>query len=244
MSDMGFQADWPAPAGIRTCQTTRVGGVSKGPWARLNLALHVDDEPEAVVANRTRLKSSLSLPAEPCWLEQVHGNRVLDLDRGDAGPADAAVTSSSGRVLAVMTADCLPVLMATKDGQRIAVAHAGWRGLAGGVVEAALGAIGARPTEILAWLGPAIGVDAFEVGDEVRAAFVGTDPEAGRAFTQNPRGRWQADLHALGRRALERNGVRHIFGGPVCTFGDAARFFSHRREAPCGRMASLIWRED
>jgi hypothetical protein len=242
MSDAGFAADWPAPAGVRTWQTTRVGGVSAGAYGSMNLALHVGDAAQSVAENRARLQSTLDLPSEPYWLDQVHGCRVLDLDRGQTGSADGAVTSRPGQVLVVMTADCLPVLLATKDGRRIGVAHAGWRGLASGVLDAVIEAFGCPPTELCVWLGPAISLDAFEVGDEVRAAFVATDSGAERAFDRNTRGRWQADLHALGRRALLRLGVGDVFGAPCCTFGDTGRFFSHRREAPCGRMASLIWR--
>jgi hypothetical protein len=242
MSDAGFRADWPAPASVETWQTTRVGGVSAGAYASMNLALHVGDDQAAVAENRARLRSTLALPGEPHWLDQIHGCRVLDLDRGDSGQADGAVTSRPGQVLAVMTADCLPVLLASKDGHRIGVAHAGWRGLANGVLEAAIDTFGCRPQDILAWLGPAIGQDAFEVGDEVRADFVSADSQAGRAFDRNARGRWQANLHVLAGQALERAGVSDIFGAAACSFRDASRYFSHRREAPCGRMASLIWR--
>jgi hypothetical protein len=242
MSDAGFAADWPAPAGVRTWQTTRHGGVSRNAYASLNLALHVGDETQAVATNRRQLRTTVGLPSEPSWLEQVHGHRVLDLDRGETGPADGAVTSRAGQVLAVMTADCLPVLLASKDGRRVGVAHAGWRGLASGVLQAAIDAFECEAAEILAWLGPAIGPSAFEVGGEVRENFVAIDPDSAVAFEPNDRGRWQADLHHLGRRALGNAGVMHIYGKSACTFNDARRFFSHRREAPCGRMASLIWK--
>lgn len=239
----GFAADWPAPPGVRTWQTTRQDGVSLGPYASLNLATHVGDRAEAVAENRRRLRATLNLPAEPVWLEQVHGTRVLHPDRGETGQADAAVTFEPNTVLAVMTADCLPVLLASSDGRRIGVAHAGWRGLAAGVLESAVGALESDPGAILAWLGPAIGRSAFEVGDEVRAAFVESLPGADSAFEPNARGRWQADLTALARTALARAGVGRIFGSESCTFADSERYFSHRREAPCGRMASLVWRE-
>jgi hypothetical protein len=243
MIDTGYAADWPAPAGVRTWQTTRVGGVSSGRYASLNLGLHVGDDPQAVALNRDRLGTSLGLPAEPVWLEQVHGHRVLDLDRGETGPADGAVTSKNGTVLSVMTADCLPVMLTTETGNTVGIAHAGWRGLAAGILETAVAAMTADASEILAWLGPAISRDAFEVGDEVQAAFASADPESADAFQRNARGRWQADLYALARRALNRAGVQAVYGEPACTFGNAARFFSHRREAPCGRMVSLIWLE-
>jgi len=243
MTDAGFAADWPAPAGVRTWQTTRPGGVSSGNYSSMNLAFHVGDHPEPVVTNRGLLRSSIGLPEEPCWLEQVHGRRILNLDQDEMAAADGAVTSKIGRVLVVMTADCLPVLLAANDGRQIGVAHAGWRGLVGGVVQAAVGAFGCEPTEILAWLGPAIGPDAFEVGAEVRDAFISTDAGSADWFARNARGRWQADLVGLARRALNQAGVTQIFGQPACTLSDPERYFSHRREAPCGRMASLIWRE-
>jgi YfiH family protein len=239
----GLSADWPAAPGIRTWQTLRTGGVSAGSWASLNLGTHVGDDPVAVASNRARLVRELELPAEPRWLEQVHGCRILDLDRGETGPADGAVTATPGQVLTVMTADCLPVLLAARDGSRIGVAHAGWRGLAAGVLEAAIAALGHAPGELLAWLGPAIGQAAFEVGDEVREAFITAATGAAAAFRPNSRGRWQADLHALARERLRRSGVARVYGNPQCTFSDPKQYFSHRREAPCGRMASLVWIE-
>lgn len=242
--ETGYTADWPAPERVRSWQTTRHGGVSQGTYSSLNLAAHVGDEPPAVATNRARLSDALGLPAEPVWLEQVHGIRVLNADRGVDGSADAAVSFKARRVLVVMTADCLPVLLTTSDGSRVGVAHAGWRGLASGVLEAAAGALECDPVEILAWLGPAISQPAFEVGDEVRAAFTALDPAAAGAFEQNARGRWQADLYALARAALGRAGVSKIYGGGACTYGEVERYFSHRREAPCGRMASLIWLEN
>jgi len=241
MREFGFAADWPVPARVRSWQTTRKGGVSQGPYASLNLAFHVGDDTEAVAINRVRLRAGLGLPSEPVWMDQVHGNRVLKVDAGDSGAADAAVTSEPGRVLAVMTADCLPVLLTTQGGETVGVAHAGWRGLAGGVIGAAVAAFDQAPSEMLAWLGPAIGAGAYEVGPEVRAAFVDQDPVAAAAFKRNTRGRWQADLVRLARMALLRSGVVEIYSGSVCTATHEADYFSHRREAPCGRMVSLIW---
>jgi hypothetical protein len=243
MSLAGYRADWPAPAGVATWQTTRAGGVSGGGWKSLNLGAHVGDRPEAVVRNRELLARELALPAEPRWLDQVHGTRILELDRGEAGSADGAVTATPGVVLAIMTADCLPVLLATKDGRRIGAAHAGWRGLAAGVLANAVAAFDCPPSSLQAWLGPAIGPAAFEVGPEVRAAFLARDDGAADCFTPNSRGRWQADLDGLARRQLGQSGVAAIHGRPQCTSSDPDRYFSHRREAPCGRMATLIWIE-
>jgi len=240
-AEPGLVPDWPAPARVRAFVTFRTGGVSAGAYASLNLGTHVGDDPEAVAENRRRVAARLALPSEPRWLEQVHGTTVLDLDRDALAPADGAVTAQPGVVCAVLTADCLPVLLTDRGGNRVGVAHAGWRGLAAGVVENAVAALGTSPAEILAWLGPAIGPRAFEVGDEVRAAFAAAGFETARAFVPNARGRWQADLYALARQSLARAGVTAVYGGGACTYADAERFFSHRREAPCGRMASLVW---
>jgi YfiH family protein len=234
----GFAPDWPAPPQVRAWVTER-GSAAR--YGTMNLALHVADDPAAVAANRARLRAGLRLPAEPCWLEQVHGTRILDLDGEASGPADGAVTARPGVVCAVLTADCLPVLLCDAAGQRVAVAHAGWRGLLNGVLPAAVAAIGRPPAELLAWLGPAIGQAAYEVGAEVREAFVARAPAAEMRFDPNLQGRWQADLYGLARDALAAAGVRSVHGGGYCTYTEAERFFSHRREAPCGRMATLIW---
>lgn len=237
--------DWPAPAGIRAAFTLRTGGVSQPPFDTCNIAAHVGDEPRAVAENRAALRASLALAAEPAWLEQVHGHRVVDLDGptplASLGPADAAVTRTPGRICAIQVADCMPVLFAAADGSGVGAAHAGWRGLAGGVLEATVRAMRAPPGELLAWLGPAIGPAHFEVGDEVRAAFLTADAGAAAAFTANARGRWQCDLYALARRRLAALGVAAVHGGGWCTYADAGRFFSYRREGRCGRMAALIW---
>lgn len=241
---LGFAAAWPAPANVRTCVTERGGGASVGAHATLNLATHVGDEPERVAENRARLVRGARLPAEPRWLEQVHGMRVLDLDRDEAGAADGAVTGRTGVVCAVLTADCLPVLLCDRLGERVGVAHAGWRGLLAGVLPAAVRAMNRDPSDLLAWLGPAIGPAAYEVGSDVRDAHVAADPAAAAHFAANPRGRWQADLYGLARASLAAAGVAAFFGGGFCTYREAGRFFSHRREAPCGRMATLIWLAD
>ncbi len=238
--------DWPAPANVVALSTTRAGGVSEGALGSMNLGGHVGDAPEAVAENRRRLRESLGLTEDPAWLRQVHGTEVVRAETVDRGvtEADAAWASGSGIACAVMTADCLPVLLAADDGSVVAAAHAGWRGLAAGVVEATIAALPAPPRDLLAWLGPGIAQAAFEVGDEVRAAFVAADPAAAGAFERNAAGRWQADLYALARRRLEAAGVSRVYGGGLCTYTDSARFFSYRRDANCGRMATLILRRE
>jgi polyphenol oxidase len=238
--------NWPVPAVIHAAFTLRTGGVSRPPFDDFNIAAHVGDDPRAVAENRRRLRDRLSLPAEPAWLEQVHGQRVIDLDRQTSpealGAADGAVTRTAGRICVVQVADCMPVLLAARDGSAVGAAHAGWRGLAGGVLEAAVRAMSIPTAELLAWLGPAIGQRHFEVGAEVRAAFLAVDAGASVAFSANERGRWQCDLHVLARRRLAALGVNAVFGGDWCTFADRGRFFSYRRDGRCGRMAALIWR--
>ena len=238
--------DWPAPAVVRAAFTLRTGGVSRPPFDSFNIGAHVGDEPEAVEENRGLLRQRLELPGEPAWLAQVHGRRVLDLDANGAGDspqeADAAVTHATGRVCAIQVADCMPVLFAATDGAAIGAAHAGWRGLAGGVLEETVRAMRTPPESLLAWLGPAIGQRHFEVGDEVRAAFLTSDPGAAAAFSANPRGRWQCDLYGLAKRRLGALGVTRTYGAAWCTYGDPGSFFSYRRDGRCGRMAALIWR--
>ncbi len=236
-------ADFGAAAGVRAGTTTRTGGLSRGSLATFNLAAHVADDPAAVLANRARLRAGLGLPGEPLWLRQVHGATVVVHDGQTSEPeADAAVCFDAGRVLAVLTADCLPVAFASHDGTRLGLAHAGWRGLVAGVLERTVAALGAPAGDLVAWLGPAIGPDAFEVGGEVRAAFVAEHAADAGAFRPNERGRWQADLYALARARLGRLGLRAVAGGGECTFRDAARFYSHRRDPRGGRMATLLWR--
>jgi YfiH family protein len=222
--------------------TLRTGGASGGPYASLNLGDHVGDEPAAVAENRRRLREVLALPAEPLWLEQVHGTDVARCG-GPARPlADAAVALEPGQVCAVMVADCLPVLLADRGGTCVAAAHAGWRGLAAGVLEATVAALPAEPSQIVAWLGPAIGPEAFEVGPEVRDAFLAADEAAGEAFRPGMGDRWLADVYRLARQRLARVGVTDLHGGGLCTVSDPARFFSYRRDGATGRMAALVWR--
>jgi YfiH family protein len=237
-----IKPDWPAPTQVRVVSTLRDGGVSTGKYRSLNLAEHVGDRPEAVAENRRLLREVLGLPAEPLWLEQVHGTAVAVHRGTPAQPqADAAVAAVPGRVCAVMTADCLPVVLADRNGRRVAVAHAGWRGLCSGVLEAAVEAIAVPPAELLAWLGPAIGPDAFEVGPEVRDAFLRRTTDSASAFRANARGRYLADLYTLARVALGRAGVDTTYGGGWCTCSEADRFFSYRRDGVTGRMATLAW---
>jgi YfiH family protein len=235
---------WPAPPGVRAFVTTRNGGVSRGRYASFNLGLRSGDDPQAVAENRRRLRALL--PAEPRWLAQVHGATVVDAD-ALAAPveADAAVAAAPGTVCAVMIADCLPVLFASEDGRLVAAAHAGWRGLAAGVLENTVHALcerGARRAALLAYIGPGIGPAAFEVGGDVHDAFTADDPQAAAAFAPHRPGKWLADLPRLARRALARAGVERVYGGTLCTHADAARFYSYRRDGQTGRMAALIWR--
>ncbi|WP_297528071.1 peptidoglycan editing factor PgeF [Thiohalobacter sp.] len=238
-----IEPDWPAPPGVRALSTLRSGGVSRGPFAEFNLADHVDDDPAAVAANRALLRRAAGLPAEPCWLLQVHGRGVIPAGEGPAaGPADGSWTDRPGRVCVVLTADCLPVLLARRDGSAVAALHAGWRGLAAGVLEAGVAALGGG-AGLVAWLGPAIGPDHFEVGPEVRDAFLAADAGAAAAFRPAARpGHLLADLYLLARQRLARAGVGSVHGGGECTFADAKRFYSYRRDGVTGRMATLVWR--
>jgi hypothetical protein len=242
MGELEFlRPDWVVPAGVRAVMTTRAGGVSAAPYDGFNLATHVGDRPEAVEENRRRLRDALSLPSEPAWLEQVHGNAAVTLPTRVTGPADAAVAFTRGPVCAVLVADCLPVFLAGRAGDRVGIAHAGWRGLAAGVVEATIAALDCDARELVAWLGPSIGPSAFEVGDEVRAALLAHDEEADAAFRRGRPGRWLADLPALARRRLGAAGVPQVGGGGYCTVTDSARFYSYRRDGATGRMAALAW---
>jgi len=234
--------DWPAPPGVRAAMTLRTGGASGGPYASLNLGDHVGDDPGAVAENRRRLREALSLPTEPLWLEQVHGTDVARFGGSTRPRADAAVALEPGQVCAVMVADCLPVLLADRARTCVAAAHAGWRGLAAGVLEATVAALPVDPARLVAWLGPAIGPEAFEVGPEVRAAFLAVDPAAEVAFWPGTGDRWLADVYTLARQRLARAGVSEVYGGGWCTVSDPGRFFSYRRDGVTGRMAALVWR--
>ncbi len=235
--------DWPAPAQVRSFVTTRAGGVSTGPYASFNLGELTADAAAAVQANKARLNALL--PQPPRWLRQVHGARVVEADRVSAPVgADAAYTRTPGVVCAVRIADCMPVLIADTAGRGVAVAHAGWRGLASGVVENTVKALQLDPASLLAYLGPAIGPQAFEVGDEVRAQFCAVDADAVQAFRPLGGGKWLADLFHLGRQRLARCGVHRVYGGGLCTHSNPQRFYSHRRNPVTGRMAAVIWLDD
>lgn len=246
MSSSLLELNWELPPGVRAACTTRLGGVSEAPWDTLNVATHVGDDPSHVAANRARLRELLKLDAEPAWLNQVHGVEVVNLDAGAASgspaTADASVSSKAGVACVVMVADCLPVLFTTRDGSRVAAAHAGWRGLAAGVLEEAVDALRVPGSHVRAWLGPAISQEHFEVGDDVRNAFVNDNKGAATCFERNVRGRWQADLPGLAIRRLNRLGVTDVTGSGLCTFSDRERFFSHRRDGKGGRIAALIWK--
>ena len=245
MNAPGIPAEWPAPANVVAGTTLRSGGVSQGEFAALNLAAHVGDEPVSVRENRRRFQINFSLPKEPVWLRQVHGTRVAPGDSALKQPeADAIIAREVGVVCAVLTADCLPVVLTTEDGREVAVAHAGWRGLCAGILEETVAAFNVPPEQILVWLGPAISMPAFEVGAEVREQFVNKGEAAADFFSENGRGRWQADLYGLATLRLKNCGVTRVFGGGCCTYSEQDRFFSYRRDGRCGRMATYIFRRD
>lgn len=234
--------DWPAPRGVRAFVTTRAGGVSEGEYASLNLGMHCGDDPRRVERNRAIVRERL--PSDPAFLAQVHGAIVVDPATAGARPeADAAVTAAPRTVCVVLTADCLPVFLCDAQGVKVGVAHAGWRGMAAGVIENAVAALGVPASEVLAWMGPAIGPDAFEVGPEVREAFLAGDSGAEPAFRAHRPGKYMADLYGLARRRLARAGVEHVHGGGFCTFHERDRFFSYRRAPASGRMGAFIWLE-
>ncbi|MFY2765313.1 peptidoglycan editing factor PgeF [Arenimonas sp. MALMAid1274] len=241
-----IDADWPAPPGVRALTTLRGGaGVSAPPFDRLNLGLRSGDDPAHARRNRELLADWLALPSPPHWLRQVHGTRVLRVDAapvGDDEPeADALVTGRPGVVLAILTADCLPVVLADRDGREVAAAHAGWRGLAAGMLEATVASMHSAPAQLRAWLGPAAGPRGYEVGAEVRDAFLTHDAGAGAAFVPTRPGHWHADLYALARQRLADVGVTQVYGGDRCTLTEPDCFHSHRRDGRSGRMATLAW---
>jgi len=232
--------DWPVAASVRALATTRAGGASRGRYAGLNLAMKVGDDPDAVEENRAVLRSHL--PADPMWLDQVHGTDVVDLEGATPRPrADGAVARTRHRVCAVLTADCVPVLLAARGGGVVGVAHAGWRGLANGVIEATLARMDVPSGDVAAWLGPGISQAAYEVGAEVYDSFVARDPGARAAFRPGAPGKYHADLYTLARRRLGAAGVTMVHGGGFCTYAEPERFYSYRRDGVTGRMATLVW---
>jgi hypothetical protein len=244
-NDRCIVPDWPLPIGVRSLVTTRNGGVSRVPFASLNLGRHVGDDPDVVAVNRERVGALVS--GSPVWLNQVHGIRVVDaaeFSLQDSPPeADAAFSRRAGVVCTVMTADCLPVLFCDDAGTVVAAAHAGWRGLLAGILEETVGAMDVPAKSLLAYLGPAIGPRAFEVGDEVRLAFMAADAGSETAFQPSRPGKWLADIYRLARRRLAGLGIERVFGGSFCTVSETDRFFSYRRDGQTGRMASMIWLE-
>jgi YfiH family protein len=238
--------DWPAPATVKTLQTTRTGGVSVSPYDSFNLGSHVGDNPLAVSRNRMLLAPLL--PSEPVWLNQVHGLTVVDVVQAGCLPeADASVSAHPGAVCVVMTADCLPILLCDERGTVVGAAHAGWRSLCDGVIEATVNAMKVPAPTLMAWLGPAIGASRFEVGDEVRAAFIAQQPQAAAAFVPSmsgvpgASGKWLADLYLLAQQRLNARGVTRVYGGGLCTYSDPERFYSYRRDGVTGRMGTFIW---
>lgn len=237
-----LRADWPAPPGVHALTTLRHGlGISQPPFDAFNLGARCGDAPEAVEENRRQLAAALALPSTPRWLRQVHGVTVAVEPDDNEPEADAAITSTPGTVLAILTADCLPVVFAAKDGSEIAAAHAGWRGLCAGVLEATVAAMHTPPERLMAWLGPAAGPRAYEIGEDVFDAFTARDGRARMAFLPTRPGHWKVDLYTLARQRLLDAGVFDVHGGDLCTITDPARFFSHRRDGRSGRIATLAW---
>jgi len=239
-----IDADWPAPPGVRALTTTRYGlGISEAPFDTFNLGLRSGDEFDAALENRRQLEAALQLPSPPRWLKQVHSIEVAIEPGFDEPEADASVTSEAGTVLAILTADCLPVVFAARDGSEIAAAHAGWPGLSAGMLEAAVAAMRTPAASLQAWIGPAAGSQHYEIGEEVRERFIAHDPRALSAFVATRPGHWLVDLFTIARMRMIDAGLdpQHIHGGSICTISDPQRFFSHRRDQRSGRMATLVW---
>ena len=247
-----LEPDWPAPANIHAATTLRTGGVSQGAYFSLNPATHVSDEADQVKQNRQIIREMLDLPSEPVWLDQIHSNRVVKAvnppypplqkgGRGDLQQADASYTNEAGVVCAVMTADCLPLLVCSADGAHVAAVHAGWRGLLAGVISNTIDAM--QTQDLLVWLGPAIGPDCFEVGAEVRDAFLEKSAAFNEAFKAQSNDKWLADIYQLARIELAALDITNVYGGTHCTVTEHERFYSYRRDTQTGRMATLIWRE-
>lgn len=243
MTQISFlQPDWPAPANVHAASSMRQGGYSKAPYDSLNLAMHVGDEADKVQQNRDLMQTILELPSQPVWLEQIHSNIVVDAAvAGTNATADASYSCQPGIVCAVMTADCLPVLLCDQKGESIAAVHAGWRGLLAGIITNTVNAM--NKENLLVWLGPAIGADCFQVGGEVRDAFVQKMPSYQAAFKAQEPGKWLADIYLLAKIQLASLGITQVYGGDYCTYKESGRFFSYRRDQQAGRMTTLIWRD-
>ena len=234
-------ADWPAPANINAVTTLRTGGISQGEFSSLNPADHVNDKLQHVLENRQRIKTMLALPSDPVWLQQTHGIQAVCADRVTGIPeADASYTAQSSVVCTVLTADCLPILLCDLQGTSIAAIHGGWRGLLNGIIESTLCKM--PRGEFMAWLGPAIGAQSFEVGDDVRNAFIDKSEQFGAAFKNHANGKYLADIYQLARILLNNAGIRQIYGGQYCTVRESERFFSYRRDGQTGRMATMVWK--
>lgn len=243
MNPSVIKPNWPAPACVKAFTTMRLGGVSLPPYHQMNLAAHVGDQAESVNINRALLKKQLNLPADPTWIQQTHSTIVLPASPDNTEKeADATLTDQSERICVVLTADCLPILVCHRKGTHVAAIHVGWRGLLGGIIENTLTALNLPPQELLIWLGPAISAQHYEVGEEVRNAFLVTDPDTHQAFSPSPQKRWLADLYTLARLRLRKMGATAIYGGEYCTYSNKECFFSYRRDGEkTGRMASLIY---
>lgn len=242
MTDSLIWPEWPAPVNVKACISTRLGGFSLTPYDSLNLGEHVGDNPAHVGQNRQHLITAANLPAVPLWLQQTHSTIVIDSQQWQPGfEADAIISQTPNQVCAVLTADCLPVLLCDKNGRQVAAIHAGWRGLCDGIIEKTVAQLSVVPEDVLAWLGPAIGPAQFEVGEEVRDAFIAYSADAAAAFQTNKPGHYLADIYQLARQRLSHSGVQQIYGGDFCTVSQPAHFFSYRRDGTTGRMASLIW---
>jgi len=245
LAPLCLKPDWPAPAAVQALSTTRQGGISTGGYASLNLGSHVGDDAEAVRQNRLMFVQAAALPTMPAWLNQVHGTAVLDMAKwqGEVETADASFSQQAGEVCLVMTADCLPVLFCNRQGTQVAAAHAGWRGLCDGVLERTLSHF-ANPADVMVWFGPAIGPGQFEVGADVRAAFMQQQAGANRAFVPKGDGKYLANIYLLARQRLLAAGVSAFYGGEHCTVSEPELFFSYRRDGQTGRMASCIWLDE
>ena len=242
MSNNLIYPDWPAPDNIKAVNTARIGGISSPPYDGFNLADHVGDDVDRVASNRDYLIELAQLPSDPLWLEQTHSTLIIDSQNWHSGiEADAMISHNTNHVCVVMTADCLPILLCNQQGDTVAAVHAGWRGLAAGIIEKTIHSFSCNPYDIVAWLGPAIGPNQFEVGEDVYHAFTQHDPQAKLAFQQSDSEHYLADIYRLARQRLNNLGISAIYGGDYCTVTDHQQFFSYRRDGVTGRMTSLIW---